>query len=91
MLKGLWCRPVYSSSFFFSFNWDTSETSYHDSNQLQKFFRTKWGKKISHAVRIYIFLEKTIEIMGHMYPVRGETLRKDKTQYKITYRCFLLS
>lgn len=31
---------------FFSFNWDTSEMSYPDNNQLQKFFRKKWGKKI---------------------------------------------
>lgn len=67
--------------------------SYPDSNQLQKFFRKKQGKKIVVMQQgyIYMYLEKTIEIMGHVYPVRGETLRKEKIQYKILYRCFLLS
>lgn len=65
--------------------------SYPDSNQLQKFYRKIGEKNCSHAMRICIFLEKTIEIMGHMCPVTEETLQKEKNQYKIVYRCFLFS
>lgn len=65
--------------------------SYPDSNQLQKSYRKISGKNYSHAKRICIFLEKTIEIMGHIHCVTGETLQNEKIQYKIFYRCFLLS
>lgn len=90
MLKVLQCRLVYSS--FFTFSWDTSEMSYPDSNQLQKFFRKKMGKKIVFIQREYIYSmcihiymplrrkqeqkQKPIEIMAHLYPVIAETFKK---------------